>query len=899
VRLWSILILVLLFLTTIPSITTTQSTSIGLEGYVDVLEVIPANFTELGNASVFINESGTIIVLSVGDLGGIAGVTTTPPLGFAEFNGTISSISDFGFWLVSNVTVPSIYLVMDVILPNGSERLMRGNATVLPTVTTYDTLLSATSDIVKWCIGTWDGIDPRTFNPIEELCGLSYGAAVEALPSDSRVKFVGIYYDAQSKAHADLTATMMLNGQDIYFTLTAASRAAFQGSMVYVHSGNYTYWSRMYKDNDYITYVNNLKIVGEDTHTVIFTNPRIYLGYVDSVSMSNLTIAINDFTAGLEFYDVSNLYIGGIEFYVNTTPTMIMDSSRVYEVRPIYIMNSEGITIDDCNFLLIINTSFKPQAPDTLGSLNLYSIGIIDSQNITISNTLIDIYINNITINDGLHQNIMVIGIDTYSSSMLSVIGSTINVLSKGGFSIDGFLSIDCRGINTMYSDEVMVFSNYINVMTAPEVTLTDGSYMYYAIEGIHVNNGERVNIAYNEIDITRSDFEGASSAAITLSEVNNTVVSNNYILGNVPLSEYTIDDIGIDIVSPTNYDSGQPALSENISICNNTINGFDHGISIDASGEVWVKGELTEVLPDLIVNVTICYNNIMNNGYGIHIIGYDGTVFPGRAHYNNIYGNLYAGLGYYSEYVRELNISLKPPIYNASLNWWGDFTGPKTIEHSGSGDVINDGGLDLVIYSPWLNKPYPEGLPVNGEVASNTFTLEAGGTTTIDGSVTETTDMEAVVSANSDVEITMTFMKYDNNPVGMEPPFNAVKYVDVRINASNIDAVNEVVIRIYYRSSEVPNEASLIPFWWNGSSWVKCSEWDISNADTGDYAGYVWIKVNKTTSPSIYDLTGTEIVLTTSSPAQPIPESPLIPIAALITTVAMLIYLLRRSKSY
>jgi len=45
----------------------------------------------------------------------------------------------------------------------------------------------------------------------------------------------------------------------------------------------------------------------------------------------------------------------------------------------------------------------------------------------------------------------------------------------------------------------------------------------------------------------------------------------------------------------------------------------------------------------------------------------------------------------------------------DATLNWWGDLSGPSGAG-SGKGDAVSTN----VIYSPWLDVPYPEGKPIS-----------------------------------------------------------------------------------------------------------------------------------------------------------------------------------------
>ncbi len=50
----------------------------------------------------------------------------------------------------------------------------------------------------------------------------------------------------------------------------------------------------------------------------------------------------------------------------------------------------------------------------------------------------------------------------------------------------------------------------------------------------------------------------------------------------------------------------------------------------------------------------------------------------------------------------------------------------------------------------------------------------------------------------------------------------------------------------------------SIVPYWWNGTTWIPCSNYRVVYNHTGSYDGYVKITISNTTSPSLADLTGT-----------------------------------------
>jgi len=146
-----------------------------------------------------------------------------------------------------------------------------------------------------------------------------------------------------------------------------------------------------------------------------------------------------------------------------------------------------------------------------------------------------------------------------------------------------------------------------------------------------------------------------------------------------------------------------KPKLSRDVLVIGNRIGGLDIGILIDA--EVKVSGTIKY---NMVSNVTILFNEIVGNVFGIWISGYNGSAYPGEAHYNSIYGNSEAGLLYTG---RRADLTL--PLYNASYNWWGDISGPYVKgKNNGAGNAIK-GFVENVIFEPWLSTPPPEGTAV------------------------------------------------------------------------------------------------------------------------------------------------------------------------------------------
>ena len=98
-----------------------------------------------------------------------------------------------------------------------------------------------------------------------------------------------------------------------------------------------------------------------------------------------------------------------------------------------------------------------------------------------------------------------------------------------------------------------------------------------------------------------------------------------------------------------------------------------------------------------------------------------------------------------------------------------------------------------------------------------------------------------------------ITVAKYTSNPGGV-PSFSSIgKYIDVHIDSTS--GVAEVEIRLYYSADEIKElvEEDLRLYWWNGTTWVQCSDSSASIAED-----YIWAKIRTGTTPNLNQLMGT-----------------------------------------
>ncbi len=225
---------------------------------------------------------------------------------------------------------------------------------------------------------------------------------------------------------------------------------------------------------------------------------------------------------------------------------------------------------------------------------------------------------------------------------------------------------------------------------------------------------------------------------------------------------------------------------------------------------------------------VEITGATISHNNGGIYAL--DSTL---DAHFNNIAGNTYLGVGKYGSGTADV-----------THNWWGDPSGPyhESLNPGGGGDEISG----IMDFEPWLEV---------GVLAAKTETVIGGGTV----DATDEADTEVVVDGTA----TVTAARYEDNPGG-DPPtdFNALdKYIDVYI--PDPSGATEIEIRLYYTDAELAavdiDEESLRLFWWDDTAWVQCSDSGVNTASTNGYSGYMWARIRNDTTPSLADLQGDE----------------------------------------
>ncbi|MCD6171089.1 MAG: right-handed parallel beta-helix repeat-containing protein, partial [Thermoplasmata archaeon] len=255
-------------------------------------------------------------------------------------------------------------------------------------------------------------------------------------------------------------------------------------------------------------------------------------------------------------------------------------------------------------------------------------------------------------------------GILAYGNSDLTVYGNTVKDFSRGG--------IVANGDAGTLPDPVITIKN--NIVYGNGLEDATG---WNAENGIQIGWGASGTVEGNEIHDCMVNSTGWASSGIIVTDTHDVIINDNTIINcDKPIG---VEDATASWGSPYNV-----ASIWDITITNNTLDKNIYGISIANN----------------VTNVAILYNEITNTTYdAIDVWNYGyGDPSPTNVtiHYNNIYNN---GWGLWTD-------SNQIDTVNATLNYWGDAAGPynATLNPSGSGDGV-EGNVD---FSPWLGYPWP-----------------------------------------------------------------------------------------------------------------------------------------------------------------------------------------------
>jgi len=234
-------------------------------------------------------------------------------------------------------------------------------------------------------------------------------------------------------------------------------------------------------------------------------------------------------------------------------------------------------------------------------------------------------------------------------------------------------------------------------------------NYVYdiaWAGDGLNFADSQDCTVRYNELTAIDTD-----NAAIYIYGSDNTSIVGNLIhdlgrgegikLGNKGGSDAS--RVGGLIQGNLIYNLGGPNNDDAIAIYTSHVQVLENEVFHDASenGAIYMAFGLSDiVLERNVVRDNALLTTKWAEAAGI-LIGEEVNAASVEIHYNSIFGNTPYGLS---------NITISGDDVDATLNWWGDASGPTHPSNpDGSGDAITD----RVIYSPWLGTD-PDGNPVS-----------------------------------------------------------------------------------------------------------------------------------------------------------------------------------------
>ncbi len=319
---------------------------------------------------------------------------------------------------------------------------------------------------------------------------------------------------------------------------------------------------------------------------------------------------------------------------------------------------------------------------------------------------------------------------------------------------------------------------------------------------------------------------------------------------------DYAISPNAVDPAGPMS--AGVRSVGANVTITGCEFDQCDSGVLVTGGSafvnDSYFRGNLAGVYSESSFTI-IQGNSVVGNAYGVYVSSVAGPASHVSISFNEISGNSFGILvkdnggvtyleasdnGIHDNVMGAYNDLALEPIH-MTHNWWGSITGPGAPGGNGNGDNISTN----IDYIPWLNAPYPGGLPITdgtNQVIQEGNQLDPIGVAGIEVS------MEGPGSAD------ITVWRYESNPVDDTPFNSADSFVDLMLGAYS--GVDQITLRVYYDPLNLPLgiiEDDLRMHWWTGTIWSSCSD---TGVDVTSH--FVWANFSAGTSPALTQLTGT-----------------------------------------
>ena len=289
--------------------------------------------------------------------------------------------------------------------------------------------------------------------------------------------------------------------------------------------------------------------------------------------------------------------------------------------------------------------------------------------------------------------------------------GFTIkNIKANETYGIGGVL---VEGNNSTFSYNVV--ENIFNSTTAPAgigidvhakaVQITNNAVHDVGSIGIRVRDNwvAPTGVSNNVLIENNTVYRTSNTGVLVTGYAKAVTIRNNEIYESLEPTPYSLfvhynsSDVIIEnnYIHDSLYSNIVLAGCDNVTISGNNILGAPTWLS--PGKNIYILNDYNAWTGDptlLSTNINITNNNIRNGGYGVRLLYTAATGDPTpmasttTINYNNITGN--------TEYGVE-NTIIGADV-NATLNWWGDDTGPGGVG-SGNGDFVSSN----VDYDPWL----------------------------------------------------------------------------------------------------------------------------------------------------------------------------------------------------
>jgi len=409
----------------------------------------------------------------------------------------------------------------------------------------------------------------------------------------------------------------------------------------------------------------------------------------------------------------------------------------------------------------------------------------------------------------------------------ISMVRSDHNVIEQ-----NEILENEWSGMYILLSDENKISDNRLNSNAEQGIRLSGRKNVITQNE----INDNRLGmwILDNENEITGNEISSNEYMGIKMNDAQSNVIRNNQINENKLLSGIWSEsshenEISNNVINSNGKAGVRLTKSNNNVIADNEVWYNCAGIKEENSKDnkiygnsiwfnsCWTGIRLDNSSPEIIGN-TISGDS----GDGIHCENGSEPLIR----YNNIYNNS----GY------DINNTDPSVDIDARYNWWGSPDG---------GEAEFNGSVDR----------------------SNMLPAETSGSDKTDMNGSSTTsflDDSVVVEYTTNAPTSLNVLGFNVSPVS-ELEGALANFVVLMVNDAG--SVDDMVVELYYRDetrARAANEDDLMPYWWDGSQWLKCSDWTLDTTDFGDFHGKLRIDLGTDSTPGIPDLENLLLGLTT-----------------------------------